>query len=71
MSVKVSKIKNIEPSPKSYLSFDWECIKCGSTVHDQVVENTLLQYKTRSLGNMRVERNCAGCKTKHSMELHL
>lgn len=71
MSVKVTKIKNIEPTPKSYLDYEWKCTKCNATTQDQVVENMLIQYKTRNLPPMVVERKCSECNTKHSMELKL
>ena len=71
MEVKVSKVKNIQPAPKSYLEFEWKCTKCGATVMSEVVENVLLQYKTRTLGPMTVKKTCGGCKTLHSMELRL
>ena len=71
MSVKVSKVKNIEPPPISRLSFDWTCTNCGTTVESDVVEGTLLQYKTKNLGPMKVARVCPNCETKHSMELSL
>ena len=71
MEVKVSKVRDVTPAPKSYLGFNWTCSKCGETTHSEVVENTLFQYKKRSLGPMTVKKTCGGCKTLHSMELRL
>ena len=71
MSVKVSTVVCVDEAPKSYLEFEWTCTKCGATTTSDVVESTLFQYKKRSIGIMRVERKCAECGSKHSMELRL
>ena len=71
MEVKVSKIRNAQPPPKTYLDFEWECTACGETIQSQVVENTLFQYKKRNLGPMKVKNDCSKCGVRHSMELRL
>lgn len=71
MSVKVSKVRKIQSTTKTYLKFDWECTECGATTTSEVLESILFQYKKRSLAPMTTKKSCGKCSTKHSMELKL
>jgi len=71
MSVNVSKIKYVPPPPIQDLTFRWKCTQCEEENESTVIESTLLQYKLRNFGPMKVERACHKCDAVHSMELRL